>query len=90
MPYNRPWRREGRNTPISLRSSDVSFDSTSPIDLIVAEGRHIALKAQTLEPRRDVHAVILGSEKRTPLVDEAPNTALPLVGRKAERYHCGS
>jgi hypothetical protein len=32
-------------TPISLRSSDVSFASTSQSILIVAEGRHIALKA---------------------------------------------
>jgi hypothetical protein len=35
-----------------------------PIDLVVAEGRHIALKARTLQPRLDVHAVILGSEER--------------------------
>jgi hypothetical protein len=34
------------------------------IDLVVAEGRHIALKAQTLQPRLYVHAVILGSEER--------------------------
>jgi hypothetical protein len=37
---------------------------------IVAEGRHIALKAQILQPRRYVHAVILGSEERQPLMDE--------------------
>jgi taurine dioxygenase len=36
------------------------------VDIIVAEGRHIALKAQILQPRRYVHAVILGSEKRHP------------------------
>src|SRR5262252_8717575 len=33
-----------------------------PIDLVVAEGRHIAPKAQTLQPRRYVHAVILGQK----------------------------
>ena len=35
-----------------------------PIDLVVAEGRHIALKAQTLQPRLYVHAVFLGSAER--------------------------
>jgi hypothetical protein len=34
------------------------------VDLILAERRHIALKAQTLQPRLDVHAAILGSEER--------------------------
>ena len=34
------------------------------VDLVVAEGRHIALKAQTLQPRLDVHAAILGPEER--------------------------
>jgi hypothetical protein len=34
------------------------------VDLVVAEGRHIALEAQTLQPRLYVHAVILGSEER--------------------------
>jgi hypothetical protein len=32
-----------------------------PIDLVVAEGRHIALKAQSVQPRLYVHAVILSS-----------------------------
>jgi hypothetical protein len=32
-----------------------------PIDLVIAEGRHIALKAQTLQPRLYVHAVFLSS-----------------------------
>ena len=41
-----------------------------PIDLVVAERRHISFKAQTPQPRRYVHAVILGSEERQPLMDE--------------------
>ena len=40
------------------------------IDIIVAECRRISLKAQTLQPRRYVHAVILGSEERQPLMDD--------------------
>ena len=40
------------------------------VDIIVAERRYIALKAQILQPRRYVHAVILRSEKRKPLVDD--------------------
>jgi hypothetical protein len=35
-----------------------------PIDLVVAKGGYITLKAQTLQPRRYVHAVILCSRKR--------------------------
>ena len=34
------------------------------IDIVVAERRHIALKAQPAQPRLYVHAVILGSEER--------------------------
>ncbi len=41
-----------------------------PIDLVVAERWHIALKAQALQPNRYVHAVILGSEERQPLIDD--------------------
>ena len=37
------------------------------VDLVLAEDRHIALKAQILQPRRYVHAVILGSEEPQPL-----------------------
>src|SRR6185437_2954595 len=36
------------------------------IDIIVAERGHKPLKAQTLQPRRYVHAVILGFEGRSP------------------------
>jgi hypothetical protein len=35
-----------------------------PIDLVVAEGRRIALKTQTLQPHLYVHAVIPGSTER--------------------------
>ena len=42
----------------------------SLVDLVVAEGRHIALKAQILQPCRYVHAVILGSEARQFLMDD--------------------
>ena len=45
------------------------------IDLIVAEGRHILLEPQALQPRRYVHAVILGSEERSPYDYDIP---LPL------------
>ena len=40
------------------------------IDIVVAERRRIALKAQIPQPRRYVHAVILGSEERQPLMDD--------------------
>src|SRR5437016_10456189 len=40
------------------------------VDLVLAERQHIALKAQILQPRRYVHAVIPGSEKRQPLMDD--------------------
>ena len=43
-----------------------------PIDLVVAEGRHIALQAQALQPRRYVHAVILGSRSGNPLDEDIP------------------
>jgi len=46
------------------------------VDLVVAERRHIKLKAQILQPRRYVHAVILGSEERQPLTDD--DIPLPL------------
>ena len=46
-----------------------------PVDLVVAERRRIALKAQTLQPRRYVHAVILGSEERQPLIDDDRSSA---------------
>src|SRR4051794_32632650 len=36
------------------------------IDIIIAECLHISLKAQILQPRRDVHAVLLGSESGNP------------------------
>jgi hypothetical protein len=45
------------------------------VDIIVAERRHIAPKAQISQPRRHIHAVILGSEKRQTHVDD--DIALP-------------
>jgi hypothetical protein len=46
------------------------------VDLVVAEGRRIALESQILQPCRNVRAVILGSEERQPLIDD--DTPLPL------------
>jgi hypothetical protein len=46
------------------------------VDLVVAEGRRIALESQILQPWRNVGAVILASEKRQPLIDD--DTPLPL------------
>ena len=40
------------------------------IDIVVAEGWRIVFEAQPAQPRRYVHAVILGSEERQPLMDE--------------------
>jgi hypothetical protein len=40
----------------------------SLVDLVIAEGRHIELKAQILLPRCHVLAVILGPEERQPLM----------------------
>jgi hypothetical protein len=50
---------------------DIIPDSraTSP-GIRIAERRHIAPKAQISQPRRHIHAVILGSEKRQTLVDD--------------------
>src|SRR6516164_6465776 len=53
--------RRNANLPEILRCQ---LRQHFPIDLVVAEGRHIALKAQALQPRLYVHAVILGSEER--------------------------
>jgi hypothetical protein len=53
-------------TPMLIRSSAVSFGSTSASIIIIAERRYLALKPQILQPRRYVHAVVLGSEKRQP------------------------
>ena len=50
--------RYNANLPEILRCQPRQY---FPIDLIVAEGRYIPPKAQTLHPRRHVHAVILGS-----------------------------
>ena len=47
----------------------------SLVDLVIAERRRIALQAQILQPCRNVHAVILGSEERHPLIDD--DTPLP-------------
>ena len=41
-----------------------------PIDFVVAECRRISFEPQPAQPRRYVHAVILGSEERQPLMDE--------------------
>jgi hypothetical protein len=40
------------------------------VDIVIAEGRRIALEAQILQPRRYVHAVFFGFEERQPLVNE--------------------
>ena len=40
------------------------------IDIVVAECRRVLLKPQPAQPRRYVHAVILGSEERQPLIDD--------------------
>ncbi len=45
------------------------------VDLVISEGRRIALKTQILQPLRNVHALILGSEERQPLIDD--DTPLP-------------
>ncbi len=41
-----------------------------PIDLVIAERLLVTLKTKTTQPRRYVHAVILGSEERQLLVDD--------------------
>ena len=40
------------------------------IDIVVAECRRVLFEPQPAQPRRYVHAVILGSEERQPLMDE--------------------
>ena len=40
------------------------------IDIVVAERRLVLFKPQPAQPRRYVHAVILGSEERQPLMDD--------------------
>ena len=57
-------------TPMLIRSSAVSSRQHLAIDIIVAEGRRVLFEAQPAQPRRYVHAVILGSEERQPLMDE--------------------
>ena len=48
-----------------------------PIDLVLAEGRRIALKTQTLQPHLYVHEVILGST----------GEGAPLLGYRSARRH---
>jgi hypothetical protein len=40
------------------------------IDIVVAECRRVLFKPQPAQPRRNVHAMILGSEERQPLMDD--------------------
>ena len=40
------------------------------IDIVVAECRRVLFEPQPAQPRRYVHAVILGSEERQPLMDD--------------------
>jgi len=40
------------------------------VDLVLTERRLVLLELQLPQPRRYVHAVILGSEKRQPLKDD--------------------
>ncbi len=53
-----------------IRSSAVSSGSTSRIDVVVAECGRVLFEPQPAQPRRYVHAVILGSEERQPLMDD--------------------
>jgi hypothetical protein len=53
-----------RRWPIAPEILRCQLRQHLPIDLVVAESRHIALKAQTLQRRLYVHAMILGSEER--------------------------
>ena len=41
-----------------------------PIDLVLTERLVVTLKTKAAQPRRYVHAVILGSEERQPLMNE--------------------
>ena len=60
------------------------FRQHVPIDLVPAKGWQIALKAQTLQPRLYVHAVILGSEESSSTCSEdiALSVALPAAAAK--------
>ena len=40
------------------------------IDIVIAESRRVLFEPQLAQPRRDIHAVTLGSEERQPLMDE--------------------
>ena len=55
---------------ILIRSSAVSSGKHFAIDIVVAECRRVLFEPQPAQPRRYVHAVILGSEERQPLMDE--------------------
>ena len=46
------------------------------IDIVVAESRRISFEPQPAQPRHYVHAVILGSEERQPLMKEQYSSAL--------------
>jgi hypothetical protein len=62
-----------RTTDRFVRGDTLSFEPLRHhlgVDLVVAEGRHIALKAQTLQPCLYVHAVILDSEESQPLANK--------------------
>src|SRR5271169_5078035 len=54
------------------------------IDIVVAECRRVLFEPQSAQPRRYVHAVILGSEERQLLTDDGipPPFGLPAVALK--------
>jgi hypothetical protein len=54
------------------------------IDIVVAECRRVLFEPQPAQPRHYVHAVILGSEERQPLMNRGYSSALRPASGSAE------
>src|SRR5580692_8550152 len=59
------------------------------IDIVVAECRRVSFEPQPAQPRHYVHAVILGSEERQPLMNEDILLPVDLPAEAAERQEWG-
>jgi hypothetical protein len=67
-----------------IRSSDVKLRQHFVIDIVVPKCRRILFKPQPAQQRHYVHAAILGSEERQPLIKEdiPPPFGLPAAALK--------
>ena len=66
----RPGTGHRSRHPALLRTARWQTRQHFAIDIVVAECRRVLFEPQPTQPRCYVHAVILGSEERQPLMDD--------------------